>query len=44
VNRVALPKVFEAISRETNGAVKWKLVAGGQLADPKTTLQAVHAT
>jgi TRAP-type C4-dicarboxylate transport system substrate-binding protein len=42
VNRVALPKVFEAISKETNGAVKWKLVAGGQLADPKTTFQAVH--
>ena len=42
VNRVSLPKVFEIISKETNGAVKWKLVPGGQLADPKTTFQAVH--
>lgn len=42
VNRVSLPKVFETISKETNGAVKWKLVPGGQLADPKTTFQAVH--
>ncbi len=42
LNRVALPKVFEAIAKETNGAVKWKLVAGGQLADPKTTFQAVQ--
>jgi TRAP-type C4-dicarboxylate transport system substrate-binding protein len=42
VNRVSLPKVFETIAKETNGAVKWKLVPGGQLADPKTTFQAVH--
>ncbi len=42
VNRVALPKVFDTIAKETNGAVKWKLVPGGQLADPKTTFQAVH--
>lgn len=42
LNRVALPKVFEGIAKETNGAVKWKLVPGGQLADPKTTFQAVQ--
>lgn len=42
VNRVSLPKVFDTIAKETNGAVKWKLVPGGQLADPKTTFQAVH--
>jgi TRAP-type C4-dicarboxylate transport system substrate-binding protein len=42
VNRVSLPKVFETIGKETNGAVKWKLVPGGTLADPKTTFQAVH--
>ena len=42
LNRVALPKVFEAMAKETNGAVKWKLVPGGQLADPKTTFQAVQ--
>lgn len=42
VNRVALPQVFGTIAKETNGAVKWKLVPGGQLADPKTTFQAVR--
>jgi len=42
VNRVALPKVFAGIEKDTGGAVKWKLVAGGQLADPKTTFQAVQ--
>lgn len=42
LNRVALPKVFQEIAKETNGAVKWKLVPGGQLADPKTTFQAVQ--
>lgn len=42
LNRVALPKMFQEIAKETNGAVKWKLVPGGQLADPKTTFQAVQ--
>ncbi|OGA66252.1 MAG: hypothetical protein A3F77_15995 [Betaproteobacteria bacterium RIFCSPLOWO2_12_FULL_67_28] len=42
LSRVALPKIFEGIARDTNGAVKWKLVAGGQLADPKTTFSAVQ--
>jgi TRAP-type C4-dicarboxylate transport system substrate-binding protein len=42
LNRVALPKIFAAIEKDTAGAVKWKLVAGGQLADPKTTFQAVQ--
>jgi TRAP-type C4-dicarboxylate transport system substrate-binding protein len=42
VNRVALPKVFAGIDKDTGGAVKWKLVPGGQLADPKTTFQSVQ--
>jgi TRAP-type C4-dicarboxylate transport system substrate-binding protein len=36
-----MPYVFEQIEKETKGAVKWKLVAGGQLADGKTTFTAV---
>jgi TRAP-type C4-dicarboxylate transport system substrate-binding protein len=40
LNRVTLPKVFAEISKETNGAINWKLVPGGQLADPKATFQA----
>jgi TRAP-type C4-dicarboxylate transport system substrate-binding protein len=42
LNRVALPKAFAAIEKETNGQIKWKLVPGGQLADPKATFQAVQ--
>lgn len=42
LNRVALPKVFENIVKDTNGAITWKLVPGGQLADPKGTFQAVQ--
>jgi TRAP-type C4-dicarboxylate transport system substrate-binding protein len=41
LNRVALPKAFEGIKKETNGAITWKLVPGGQLADPKATYQAI---
>jgi TRAP-type C4-dicarboxylate transport system substrate-binding protein len=42
LNRVALPKAFAAIEKETKGQVKWKLVPGGQLAGPKETFQAVQ--
>ena len=42
LNRVALPKIFADIAKDTNGAIRWKLVPGGQLADPKTTFTAVH--
>jgi TRAP-type C4-dicarboxylate transport system substrate-binding protein len=41
LNRVALPKIFAAIDKESNGAIKWKLVPGGQLANPKATFQAI---
>ncbi len=42
MNRVALPKAFADIAKESNNAVTWKLVPGGQLADPKATFQAVQ--
>src|SRR5258705_814541 len=40
-NRVAMPEVFRNIEKDTGGAVKWKLIAGGQIADGKTTFTAV---
>ena len=40
-NRVAMPDVIKMIDKETNGAIKWKLVPGGQLADAKATFTAV---
>jgi TRAP-type C4-dicarboxylate transport system substrate-binding protein len=40
-NRVAMPEVFRGIEKDTKGAVKWKLIAGGQIADGKTTFTAV---
>jgi TRAP-type C4-dicarboxylate transport system substrate-binding protein len=42
LNRVSLPKAFGEIAKQTNNQVTWKLVPGGQLADPKTTFQAVQ--
>ena len=36
-----MPELFKNIEKETNGAVKWKLVAGGQLVDGKTTFTGV---
>lgn len=43
LNRVALPKAFAAIAKDTNGAITWKLVPGGQLADAKATYDAVKS-
>jgi len=43
LNRVVLPKAFAAIAKDTNGAITWKLVPGGQLADPKATFEAVKS-
>ena len=34
-NRVLFPKVFKEIAAETNGAIQWKLIAGGQVVGPK---------
>ena len=36
-----MPELFRNIEKDTNGAIKWKLIAGGQLADGKTTFTAV---
>ena len=30
-----MPDVFKKIDEETKGAIKWKLIAGGQIADGK---------
>jgi TRAP-type C4-dicarboxylate transport system substrate-binding protein len=38
VMSVALPHLFEGVAKDTNGAVKWKMVAGGQLVDGRGTL------
>jgi TRAP-type C4-dicarboxylate transport system substrate-binding protein len=40
VNRVTWPKVIKEISKATNGKVKWRLVPGGSLANPKESFQA----
>jgi len=40
-NAQVMPYVMEQIAKETNGAIKWKLIAGGQLADGKSTFTAV---
>jgi len=36
-----MPHIFANVEKETNGAVKWKLIAGGQIADGKGTFAAV---
>jgi TRAP-type C4-dicarboxylate transport system substrate-binding protein len=40
-NRVVMPELFRNIEKDTGGSVKWKLIAGGQIADGKTTFTAV---
>jgi TRAP-type C4-dicarboxylate transport system substrate-binding protein len=41
LNSHALPVAFKQIEAETKGAIRWKLIAGGQIADGKTTFSAV---
>jgi TRAP-type transport system periplasmic protein len=41
LNSRSLPLIFKQIEDETKGAIKWRLVAGGQIADGKTTFSAV---
>jgi len=38
----ALPAMYAGIEKETNGKIKWKSVAGGQLADCKGSFTAVQ--
>ncbi len=40
-NRVAMPELIRNIEKDTGGAIKWKLIAGGQIADAKATFSAV---
>ena len=40
-NRVAMPELIKNIEKDTGGAIKWKLIAGGQIADAKATFTAV---
>ena len=40
-NRVAMPELIRNIETDTGGAIKWKLIAGGQIADAKATFTAV---
>jgi TRAP-type transport system periplasmic protein len=42
LNSRSLPLVFKQIEDETKGAIKWRLLAGGQIADGKTTFSAVR--
>jgi TRAP-type C4-dicarboxylate transport system substrate-binding protein len=36
-----MPHIFKNVEKETKGAIKWKLIAGGQIADGKGTFAAV---
>ena len=40
-NVQVMPKIFKEIEAETKGAIKWKLIPGGAIADGKTTFSAV---
>jgi TRAP-type C4-dicarboxylate transport system substrate-binding protein len=40
-NRVVMPELIQKIDKDTNGAIKWKLIPGGQIADGKTTFTAI---
>lgn len=41
VNVDALPVMFNGVEKDTKGAIKWKLVAGGQLVKGATTLAGI---
>ncbi len=41
INQDALPPLFKGVEKDTKGAVKWKLVAGGALVKGKNTLAGV---
>ena len=42
MNSDALPWVFKNIEKDTNGAIKWRLIPGGQIANGKATFTAVR--
>lgn len=41
VNVDALPHMFKGVEKDTNGKVKWKLVAGGQLVKGRNTIDGI---
>ncbi len=41
VNAKAMPKLAREVEAETRGTIKWKIIAGGQLATAKTTFDNV---
>jgi len=42
MNEKVLPGIFKDIEADTKGAIKWKLIPGGQIADGKATFTAVR--
>lgn len=41
INSKAMPKLAKEVEAETKGAIKWKIIPGGQLANAKTTFDNV---
>lgn len=41
-NRVMIPKVMKAITKDTNGSLTWKLLAGGQAVSGRGTLAGIR--
>ena len=41
INSKAMPKLAKEVADETKGALTWKVIPGGQLANPKTTFDNV---
>jgi TRAP-type transport system periplasmic protein len=42
VNKAGLTPMFKAVEKETNGTVKWKLLAGGQVVSARSTLAGIR--
>lgn len=42
VNKAGLVPMFKAVEEETHGAVKWKLLAGGQVVSARSTLAGIR--
>jgi TRAP-type C4-dicarboxylate transport system substrate-binding protein len=43
LNTTALPNAFKMLEKDTKGAITWKLVPGGSLANPRATHTAVQS-
>jgi TRAP-type C4-dicarboxylate transport system substrate-binding protein len=42
VMSIAMPYLFRGVEKDTNGTIKWKMVAGGQLVNGKGTLPGIR--